>query len=300
MNTPSIASRRKTIHIRMLFVQLRPVQWTKNLLLFAALIFTIPRIDMVMVLHEVEAFVIFSLVSGCIYIVNDCLDLPLDRNDPEKRHRPMAAGLITPRLALSWAGVLLVVCLPWAFALHLRFFLTVVAYLALNVAYSFVLKNIVILDIFTIATGFVLRAAAGGFAIGVELTPWFLCCAMMLSLFLAAGKRKYEFTVWRYQQRRAPRPVLSQYTEELLNQLNSITAALVIMTYSLFTFSSGHTRFLMLTIPLVVYGILRYSYLLYAAGQGGRPEIILLKDRHILATVGLFAVLVVALLSVFH
>jgi len=251
-----------------------------------------------MLAKEVLAGILFSLVSGCVYILNDLIDLESDRNNPDKQHRPMAAGLLRPRTAVIFGLVLFVGVTVLAFMLSKGFLITLLAYVAVNIAYSLKLKNLAIIDIFTIASGFVLRAAAGGFAIAVNLTPWFLSCALVLALFLATGKRKYEYTVWQ-RDARLFRKVLLQYSPELLNQLSSVTAASVIMTYAMFTFSPGHTRYLMLTIPLVMYGVFRYFQLMYMDNQGGRPEIILLKDRYILCTVLLFGALVATLLSVF-
>ncbi|WP_067934057.1 decaprenyl-phosphate phosphoribosyltransferase [Alicyclobacillus kakegawensis] len=292
----SIRFRRNSLWL--LFTQLRPVQWTKNTLVLAALIFTIPRVSVAMLEKTIAAFILFSLVSSCVYILNDFIDLEVDCNNPDKRHRPMASGRLDIRLALGCGFFLLLLSLILGFTLNAWFGVALIGYFMINVVYSLWLKNIVVIDIFTIAAGFVLRAAAGGFVISVRLTPWFLSCAMMLSLFLATGKRKYEYMIW-HKGNAASRRVLEQYSPELLNQLSSVTAASVIMMYSMFTFSSGHSQYLMMTIPLVMYGIFRYFQLMHVENQGGRPEIVLVKDKYILGTVVLFTVMVITLLYCF-
>jgi len=278
---------------------MRPAQWTKNLLVFAALLFHIPADNLAMVGQAVIAFILFCAVSGCIYIFNDCVDLDSDRTNSEKQDRPLAAGLLSPRTALVFAGVLLLVVIGVALALGLLFAATIVTYVILNVAYSLRIKQIPIADLFAIAAGFVLRAIAGGVAIQVPFTSWFLLCAMLLSLFLATSKRRYEVLVAQTEGV-YHRTVLREYSPELLNQLNGVTAALVIMSYSMFSFTSRHTSALMLTIPFVIYGVFRYLLLIHVAGKGGRPEHVLIQDRQILFTVFAFATLVVIVLCKFR
>ncbi|MHB1627220.1 MAG: decaprenyl-phosphate phosphoribosyltransferase [Bacilli bacterium] len=281
--------------VLLLIKQLRPVQWTKNLLVFAAFIFHIPFITFSMFAKEIACFALFSLTAGCVYIFNDFIDLDLDRDDPNKRKRPMASGLLPPQTAL-WFGAALLAC-----TLACAFFVTPVlasiltAYVAVNILYSLQLKNMAIIDIFAISSGFVLRALAGGAAIGVPFTAWFLFCAMLLSLFLATGKRRFEM-MQAIGHDRLHRRVLADYTPALLDQLASVTAGLTIMSYSMFTFTSHHTRCLMFTIPLVIYGMFRYFLLIHVDGQGGNPELHLFQDRHILIVVALFGAAVVGLL----
>ncbi|WP_258110496.1 decaprenyl-phosphate phosphoribosyltransferase [Alicyclobacillus sp. SP_1] len=285
--------------LSLLLRAMRPAQWTKNLFVFAALLFHIPNDNPAMVGQAVVAFVLFSAVSGCIYIFNDFIDLESDRANSEKQDRPLAAGLLSPRTALVFAGGLLLVALCVALVLRPLLAATIAAYLILNVAYSLRIKHIPIADLFAIAAGFVLRAIAGGVAIQVPFTSWFLLCAMLLSLFLATGKRRYE-VLKAQTEGECHRDVLREYSPELLNQLNGVTAALVIMAYSMFSFTSRHTPALMLTIPFVIYGVFRYLLLIHVAGTGGRPEHTLIQDRQILLTVFTFAALVVILLWTFH
>jgi 4-hydroxybenzoate polyprenyltransferase len=278
---------------------LRPKQWTKNLLVFAALIFSIKSVSLDMLVQSAAAFVLFCIVSGCVYIINDYIDKEADRSHPEKRYRPIASGKLHPLGALLFGSVLLCSCLVIAFILKPWFSLLLFGYFIMNVAYSIRLKQVVIIDIMVIACGFVLRAIGGGLVIDVSFTPWFLICTMLLALFLAISKRRHELYLLSHHKGEH-RKVLDQYSPELLNQLNSIVTTAAIISYSLFTFTSGHTIHLMWTIPLVMYGIFRYLYLIHMEGQGGRPEKVLVEDSHILGTVLLFAGMVVIILYYFE
>ncbi|MBX6353040.1 MAG: decaprenyl-phosphate phosphoribosyltransferase [Thermoflavifilum sp.] len=277
--------------------EMRPMQWSKNAFVFAALIFTVPHINAGMIGRCLGCFLLFCLVSGTVYIVNDFMDLPNDMQHPEKRSRPMASGALPTSTALVAASVAAVIALTGAWIFYSgELFLCILGYLILNLGYSIRLKHIAILDICAIAAGFVIRAVAGGVAIGVELTPWFLICALMLSLFLATGKRRHEYVLWN-KSGVSSRPVMNQYSLELLNQLSSITATCVILSYALFTLSSQHARPLMVTIPFVIYGVMRYLKIVYTEGAGGKPEVTLVEDKHILVTVVLFAITVVMVLA---
>lgn len=278
---------------------LRPKQWTKNLLVFAALIFSIKTVSVDMLVNSAVAFILFCTVSSCVYIVNDYIDKEADRRHPEKRYRPIASGRLHPLGALVFGSVLLCSSLGVAFLLKPWFSLLLFGYFIINVAYSLRLKQIVIIDIMVIACGFVLRAIGGGLAIDVSFTPWFLICTLLLALFLAISKRRHELYLLS-DHKGEHRKVLDQYSPELLNQLNSIVTTAAIISYSLFTFTSGHTIHLMWTIPLVMYGIFRYLYLIHMEGQGGRPEKTLVEDSHILRTVLLFAAMVVIILYYFE
>ncbi|WP_047151320.1 decaprenyl-phosphate phosphoribosyltransferase [Aneurinibacillus tyrosinisolvens] len=283
----------------MYFVQLRPRQWTKNLLVFAALIFSIKKSNVDMLLHSIIGFFLFCFVSSCVYILNDFVDREADRQHPEKRHRPMASGAINPYGALFLGAILLVFSLTTAFSFSPLFAVLLVVYFLLNVAYSFKLKHVVILDILIIASGFLFRAIGGGLVIGVQLTPWFLICTLLLSLFLAISKRRHELHLLE-GNKGAHRKVLDSYSFDLLNQFNSIVTTATIMSYALFTFTSGHTIYLMWTLVFVLYGIFRYLYLIHMEDKGGKPEKVLFEDRHILVTVMLYAFSVVLILVYFE
>jgi 4-hydroxybenzoate polyprenyltransferase len=294
-----IVERNKESYALPYLMVLRPKQWTKNLLVFAALIFSIKTVTVDTVVHCVIGFILFCLVSGCVYIVNDYIDREADSKHPEKCYRPIASGKLHPLGALLFGSILLVSSLIMAFILEPWFSLLLLGYFIVNVAYSLKLKQIVIVDIMVIAFGFVLRAIGGGLVIDVSFTPWFLICTMLLALFLAISKRRHELYLLS-QHKGEHRKVLEQYSPELLDQLNSIVTTAAIMSYSLFTFTSGHTIHLMWTIPLVMYGIFRYLYLIHMKGKGGSPEKVLVEDGHILSTVMLFAAMVVVILCYFE
>lgn len=289
------------MNIILLFIkELRPKQWTKNLLVFAALIFTIPDITVNMVYAALAGFMLFSFVSGAVYILNDLVDLELDRQHPIKKNRPMASGNLPPAIAVSAGSILLLVSMVTSYYLNTWFGLILTVYFVLNVAYSFHLKNVVIIDVMVIATGFVLRAAGGAYVIDVPMTPWFIICTMLLALFLAISKRRHELTLVEAQGTQGDyRMVLNSYSTRLLDEMNSIVTTATIISYALFTFTSGRTLNLMWTIPLVIYGIFRYLYLIHIENKGGQPDEILLKDKPILITVLLYTVLLIVILMFF-
>lgn len=282
-----------------LFRLLRPKQWTKNLLLFAALLFSFEEIRTETITAVVVGFLLFSLVAGCVYILNDYVDRERDKLHPTKKFRPIASGQVQPAHALMFGIALLVLSLGAAFTMNPLFGVLCIVYFLLNVSYSFVLKHLVILDMMTIAAGFVLRAIAGGVLIHVPFTPWFLICTMLLSLFLAIGKRRNELTLLEGNTG-SHRKVLDNYSITLLDQFNTIVTTATIISYSLFTFTSDRTIHLMWTIPLVIYGMFRYLYLIHMKNQGGSPDRVLFEDKPILITVILYVVSVITIFAIFE
>ncbi|RPK28188.1 hypothetical protein EDO6_03711 [Paenibacillus xylanexedens] len=278
---------------------LRPKQWTKNLLLFAALLFSFEEIRAETILATLLGFILFSLVAGCVYILNDFVDRDRDRQHPVKKYRPMASGQVNPSHALLFGIILLILSVGTAFMMNPLFGVLCIVYFMLNVSYSFVLKHLVILDMMTIAAGFVLRAIAGGVLIHVPFTPWFLICTMLLSLFLAIGKRRNELTLLEGNTG-SHRKVLDNYSITLLDQFNTIVTTATIISYSLFTFTSDRTIHLMWTIPLVIYGMFRYLYLIHMKNQGGSPDRVLFEDKPILITVMLYVISVVTIFAIFE
>ncbi|WP_413409725.1 decaprenyl-phosphate phosphoribosyltransferase [Paenibacillus amylolyticus] len=278
---------------------LRPKQWTKNLLLFAALLFSFEEIRTETILATLLGFILFSLVAGCVYILNDFVDRDRDRQHPVKKYRPMASGQVNPSHALMFGIILLIFSVGTAFMMNPLFGVLCIVYFLLNVSYSFVLKHLVILDMMTIAAGFVLRAIAGGVLIHVPFTPWFLICTMLLSLFLAIGKRRNELTLLEGNTG-SHRKVLDNYSITLLDQFNTIVTTATIISYSLFTFTSDRTIHLMWTIPLVIYGMFRYLYLIHMKNQGGSPDRVLFEDKPILITVMLYVISVITIFAIFE
>jgi 4-hydroxybenzoate polyprenyltransferase len=272
-----------------LFLSLRPKQWVKNGALFAPLLFSQNLFHFPLFLKTLEAFIIFSLLAGSIYIINDLKDIKEDRLHPIKRNRPLASGLIRP----GWAGYFALVAMGLSFAggwaISLPFLETLAGYLALQMLYTFFLKNQVILDIFSIAAGFVLRVVAGGLAIGVQLSHWLFVCTILLSLFLAMAKRRHELVSLK-EGAAEHRQILKEYSPYLLDQMMGIVTATTVMSYALYTISEEtiakfNTPNLIFTLPFVLYGIFRYLYLVHQKVEGGRPEETLLTDRPLLMTV---------------
>lgn len=283
----------------LLIRQLRPHQWTKNLLVFAALLFSLHKVSPGLIVESTVAFLLFCFVSSCVYILNDFVDIKNDRNHPEKQFRPMASGALPPYLALGFGAVLLTGSLVSAYYFDLLFGVVLTIYFLINIAYSLKLKHVVILDVMIISAGFVLRAIGGSLMIQTPFTPWFLLCTMLLALFLAISKRRHELHLLQ-TEKGTHRKVLDSYSSELLNQLNTIVTSATIISYSLFTFTSGRTIQLMWTIPFVIFGIFRYLYLITITDKGGSPEKVLVQDKPILITVLLYVITVAGIIYAFE
>ncbi len=282
-----------------LIVSLRPEQWTKNLIVFAALIFAVKLLDPAALALASAAFLVFCALSGAVYLINDVSDREADRQHPLKRLRPIASGAFSPGAALGWAAGLSVVALAAAFALQPMFAVAAAAYLALFVLYTRVLKHIVILDVMSIAIGFVLRAVAGGLVIGVPVSDWLLVCTILLALFLSLAKRRHEITMLA-DGAMGHRRILEEYDPYLLDQMIAIVAAATLVVYIIYcaspeTAERFGTRMLVLTTPFPIYGIFRYLYLVHRKHGGGSPSDLLLRDRPLLGCVALwgFAVILI-------
>ncbi len=269
-----------------LAVSSRPRQWPKNLLVLAALLFSREFHSGASLLAAVAAVAIFTLATAGLYMLNDAIDASRDRQHEVKRHRPIAAGLVPVGMAVGVGALFSVAALALATSLTWPFGAALAVYLALQIGYSLVLKHLVILDLLAIAVGFVIRAAAGALVIEVPISPWLYICTFLLALFLAVGKRWAELGA--EARSSAARPVLDRYTPEFLRTLIVITASATPLSYALYTFSAPNlpeNHLMMITIPIVLYGILRYVYLLQANGSGEEPERVLLGDPGILASV---------------
>lgn len=278
---------------------LRPKQWTKNGLLFAGYLFTTPlghSLDEL--LRVTAAFVVFCGVSGATYIINDVLDVDRDRKHPRKCKRPIASGAVPISVALCFAVVVAAVSLYYAFRLSVGFGGMAVSYLVLTLTYSTALKHIVIVDLLALASGFVIRAVAGAVVIDVKISPWLLLCTTLLALFLGSAKRRSELVALA-DGGQEHRKTLSEYKAPMLDQMLSITASTTLMAYCLYTFTGDTgTRhpLMMITIPFVVYGLLRYLFLIQTKNAGGSPELVLLEDKPMLVNVLLYvAAAVIAL-----
>jgi 4-hydroxybenzoate polyprenyltransferase len=272
---------------------LRPAQWTKNLIIFAALMFGERLLDPRSVLLASAAFVIFCALSGVVYLVNDVADRDADRRHPVKRHRPIASGELPVRVAIGAAVVIVTVALGGAFWLGTLFGVLASSYVALLALYSGPLKHVVIIDVLTIAIGFVLRAAAGAVAIDVPISHWLYVLTILLALFLALSKRRHELVLLA-DGARGHRRILEEYSPYLLDQMISVVTASTIVAYAFYTVSPETvakfgTDWLGLTLPFPLYGIFRYLYLVHKKEGGGSPAEMLLTDRPLLVCVALWA-----------
>jgi 4-hydroxybenzoate polyprenyltransferase len=280
-------------------VSLRPRQWVKNLFLFAGLVFS-QHLFTPTAWTALAAFVIFCGLSGAIYLFNDVADRDKDRLHPKKRERPVAAGHISAGTALLAGGVLVVLGLAAAAWLSAPFAVTALAYVATLSLYSIWLKHVVLVDVLTVASGFVLRAVAGALVIDVEISGWLLICTILLALFLAIGKRRHEYLAVDAEAVRH-RPVLAEYSAALLDQMIAVVTASTVTAYALYTMSPEtiakfHTPLLPATLPFVLYGIFRYLYLLYRRQLGGNPSEMLLTDRALLVNTICWIVVVVLII----
>jgi 4-hydroxybenzoate polyprenyltransferase len=294
----SEAARASTL--RLLLRSLRPEQWTKNLFVFAGVLFGGHLLDAPAMARAVSAFAVFCALSGVVYIFNDLADRAADGRHPLKRLRPIASGRLSPSTAAIAATVLALGSLTAAVLLSPMFAALSATYVALLVLYSVVLKHLVIIDALTIAAGFVLRAAAGAVAVFVPISHWLLVCTTLLALFLVLSKRRHELTLLA-DGAMTHRPILEEYSPYLLDQMIAVVTASTLVAYSVYATSTetaerlGTTR-LGLTIPFVLYGIFRYLYLVHQKRAGGSPADLLLTDRPLLACVGLWALSVALIL----
>ena len=298
-----------------LFRALRPRQWIKNFALFAGLIFSGQLNNSVALSQTVYAFLVFCAASSSSYLLNDVFDIERDRLHPFKSKRPIAAGIVPAPLAILLALCLIVLILPISFLLSPSFFLAVTGYLLLQLFYSSLLKSVILLDVIAIAAGFVLRIYAGIWVIDAHLNVWFFLTIISFALFLAIGKRRSELTLLKAQAARH-RETLLHYPESLLDILTAMFANSTWLTYAFFTFLQPpifarpkilnlldilqlpftQAKYLMATIPVVLYGVMRYLYIIYEKREGESPERVLLTDRPLLITVVLWLVMIIGII----
>jgi 4-hydroxybenzoate polyprenyltransferase len=269
---------------RAALVALRPRQWSKNLLVFAGLLFAAKLGDAVRWLEACMCFVAYCSISSAAYLANDVRDRGDDRLHPVKRSRPIARGELSPRTALTIAGALALLALVLVAPLGVASLLLVAAFAALQAAYTLRLKHVVLLDVSTIAALFVVRAAAGAEAVHVPISGWLLLCTALLALFLALAKRRGELVLVG-AQRTPGRSVLEGYSLELVDQLIGIVASATVIAYAIYTLSADHSRVLLATVPFVVFGVFRYLLLMHRDDIGEEPEQVLLTDVPILLAV---------------
>ena len=275
-------------------------QWTKNVFVLAALVFDLKLREPDAIARSLAGFFLFCFLSSVVYIINDIADVEADRSHPTKRNRPIASGKLPVPVALWAAIILLALTLLASYLLSWGFFLVAATYFLINLAYSNWLKHIVIIDVLIIASGFVLRVAAGVSLISVErFSPWLYVCMTLLALYMGFGKRRAELTLLS-SEANSHRRVLEGYSISFLDQLINIVSAATIIAYSLYTFSAPNipeNHSMMLTIPFVVYAIFRYLYLVQVKQQGGAPEDMILTDRPLQAAFILWGI---AILAIFY
>ena len=295
--TPVYELPRRRSPLRAALVSLRPRQWTKNLLLFAGIIFAAKLGDLSRWVEALAAFAAYCAASSASSLVNDVRDAPHDRMHPSKRLRPIAHGELSPRLAEALAAALVVGAVLLVAPLGLASILFLGTFFALQAAYTLSLKHVVLLDVMTIGGLFVVRAAAGAAAVHVRISPWLLLCTALLALFLALAKRRGELVVVGAEATPS-RPVLEGYSLALVDQLVTIVAASTVISYCLYTFTARDSKAMMVTIPFVLFGVFRYLLLMHRRDLGEEPEEILLRDAPILLCIAGWAVCAAVILAV--
>lgn len=281
---------------------MRPKQWVKNTVIYAALVFDRQLTDLNAILRTTAGFVIFCLLSGIVYIINDIVDVEADKIHPDKKNRPIASGDLPVNTAWAAVILLLLLVLPLSYLLSAWFFIVALVYFLLNLAYSKWLKHIPLIDVLSIAAFFVLRVAAGVMLVGVaRFSPWLYVVTTLGALYIGFGKRRAELALLA-DEAQNHRRVLDGYTIPLLDQYITIVSATTIMAYSLYTFSAENlpdNHFMMLTIPFVIYGVFRYLYLIKIKQTGGSPEDVLFSDAPLLVTILLWGLMVISIFYLF-
>jgi 4-hydroxybenzoate polyprenyltransferase len=282
---------------------MRPKQWVKNGVIFAALVFDHHLLQAGPLLRTLAGFALLCVLSSTVYIINDLADIEKDRQHPKKRFRPLASGALKKETAVAAVVVFLLIALPLSFWLDQGFAAVAVIYLVVNLLYSLRLKHYVIVDVLLVALGYLLRVTAGALIIQVAISPWLYICMTLLALFMGFGKRRGELVLLGRNGQAAvssaSRKVLSDYSLPFLDELINVVSTATLMAYSLYTFSAENlpkNHAMMLTIPFVLYGIFRYLYLIHIKGEGGAPDELVLTDRPLQVTFALWGISAVAIL----
>lgn len=277
---------------------LRPKQWIKNFFVFGAVIFSNNIINLEIVKTNMITFIAFCLVSSSVYILNDIVDIERDKKHPKKCERPIASGKISVTKAMITGNILVIASLSIAVSINKLILIVIILYLLNNVMYSFKIKNIILLDVFSISIGFILRLLAGGIATNVETSKWIILCTLFLSLFLGFGKRRNEFIILG-EDAKGHRENLLQYSEKLLDQLINIGITCTIMSYSIYCIIGSPSSNFIWTSIFVIFGIIRYYYLMYFNGEGGSPTEIVLKDRQLGSCIVFWVCTCIAILNIY-
>lgn len=282
---------------------MRPRQWSKNAFVFVALFFDRKILDPASVVATLIAFALLCMMSSAVYLMNDLVDIENDRQHPVKKNRPLPAGELSPTLAGVTAAILALASLIIGYIVSVELAFILLLYLLSQVAYTFWLKHVVLLDVLIVAAGFILRIAAGVAVIDVErFSPWLYVFGGFLALFMALGKRRHELVLLGADAANH-RSILEDYNLDLIDRLQGIVTTSAVVAYSLYTFLAEglpENHAMMLTIPFVLYGIFRYLYLIHVRGEGGAPEDILLRDRSLQVDLLLYGVMVFVALYVLN
>jgi len=291
--------------LKFIIISMRPKQWTKNLVVLAGVVFARKFTVFPMVMRSLIGFAIFCMMSGAVYILNDIFDRNEDREHPTKKNRPIASGDLSVSAASLSASVMILIALAGAYLMGIEFFLFALSFTAINLLYSILLRNLIILDIMGISFSFLARAGAGvailhPVAPDIEFSPWLWICTLFLSLFLAICKRRSEYFV--LENAGSHRKSLQQYSGHLLDQLVGLTATATLISYSIYTVwprtvEEYGTRNLVFTIPFVVFGLMRYLYLVYNRRKGGDPSAVILTEKQIMVDVFLWILVTLLIIN---
>ncbi len=290
--------------IKYIILSMRPEQWIKNFFVFTALLFSKNLFNLSKDIDALIGFVIFCIITGCTYLINDLVDLEKDKLHPAKSQRPLASGRLTRTTGIATVLIVCLTGLSFAFFRNVFFGAIVLAYFLLHVGYSVYLKNIVIIDVATLAAGFVLRVMGGAVIISVLASQWLFLCTILLSLFLGFSKRRHELILLE-ENAANHRNVLEHYSPYFLDQMIAVVTASTLICYALYTMSKDTieklgTSKLIYTIPFVLYGIFRYLYLVHQKEQGGSPTEVMLTDKPMIVNVGLWVLASVVLIYIVH
>jgi len=280
---------------------LRPKHWIKNFFVFAALIFSLNLFNIVKLIASLQAFFAFCLASSFVYIINDIIDIEQDRKHPKKRNRPITSGKISIKNAVVISIICLITSVTLAYFINFNTLIIITVYVPVNIFYSLKIKNVVILDVMFIALGFILRMMAGATAIEVSFSNWILLTTLCISLFLGFGKRKGEILLSNNNTQKNTRFVLKFYSIQFLDYMIMSSVTLTIISYALYTIDSEvikrfGTDKLIYTVPIVIYGMFRYLYVIYKSDSDGDPTEVVLKDKSIISVILLWIILVIGLI----
>lgn len=283
-------------NIKYIIKLLRPKHWIKNLFVFGPIIFSNNFLNMHLIINNILTFISFCFISSTVYILNDIVDIDKDKNHPQKCKRPLASGKVSIFTAIIVGIILCTVSLIISFNLNIHIFIVIIIYLINNIAYSFKLKNLIIIDVFSIAFGFILRVLAGSFATGVPASSWIILCTLFLSLFLGFSKRRNE-VISLGKNASSHRKNLSKYNIKFLDKIINISLTCTIVFYSIYCILGTSSNLFIWTSILVILGIIRYYYLIYFEAKFDNPTDLILKDKQLIFIILLWGISCLVILN---